>query len=172
MKAIVRDILLALLLALAISLLIRPTIVKEISMVPTLDENNYLMIAKQSYRFGDVARDDIIVFHSSLMDDQGKEKLLIKRIIGIPGDVLTISNGKVYRNGNRIQEPYIMGGIEGETNGELYNYIVPENFVFVMGDNREVSLDSRSEEVGPVRISDIIGKAFFRLYPFDKIGGI
>lgn len=172
MKAIVRDILLALLLALAISLLIRPTIVKEISMVPTLEENNYLMIAKQAYRFGDVARDDIIVFHSSLMDDEGKEKLLIKRIIGIPGDVLTISNGKVYRNGNRIQEPYIMGGIDGETNGELYNYVVPENFVFVMGDNREVSLDSRSEEVGPVRISDIIGKAFFRLYPFDQIGGI
>lgn len=172
MKAIVRDILLALLLALAISLLIRPTIVKEISMVPTLEENNYLMIAKQSYRFGDVERDDIIVFHSSLMDDEGKEKLLIKRVIGIPGDVLTISNGEVYRNGNRIQEPYIMGGIDGETNGELYNYIVPENFVFVMGDNREVSLDSRSEEVGPVRISDIIGKAFFRLYPFDQIGGI
>jgi len=172
MKAIVRDILLALLLALAISLLIRPTIVKEISMVPTLDENNYLMIAKQAYQFGDVARDDIVVFHSNLTDDEGKEKLLIKRIIGIPGDVLTISNGSVYRNGNRIQEPYIMGGIDGETNGELYNYVVPENFVFVMGDNREVSLDSRSEEVGPVRISDILGKAFFRLYPFDQIGGI
>jgi signal peptidase I len=172
MKAIVRDILLALLLALAISLLIRPTIVKEISMVPTLEENNYLMIAKQSYRIGSVERDDIIVFHSNLKDDEGKEKLLIKRIIGIPGDVLTISNGDVFRNGNRIQEPYIMGGIDGETNGELYNYVVPENFVFVMGDNREVSLDSRSEEVGPVRISDIIGKAFFRLYPFDQIGGI
>ena len=172
MKAIVRDILLALLLALAISLLIRPTIVKEISMVPTLEENNYLMVSKQAYRFGDVSRDDIIVFHSNLVDDEGKEKLLIKRIIGIPGDVLTISDGKVYRNGNRIQEPYIMGGIEGETSGELYNYVVPENFVFVMGDNREVSLDSRSEEVGPVRISDNIGKAFFRLYPFDQIGGI
>jgi signal peptidase I len=172
MKAIVRDILLALLLALAISLLIRPTIVKEISMVPTLDENNYLMVAKQSYRFGDVERDDIIVFHSNLMDDEGKEKLLIKRIIGIPGDVLTISDGNVYRNGNRILEPYIMGGIKGKTNGSLYNYVVPENFVFVMGDNREVSLDSRSEEVGPVRISDIIGKAFFKLYPFDEIGGI
>lgn len=172
MKAIVRDIVLALLLALAISLLIRPTIVKEISMLPSLEEENYLMISKQAYRFGDVARDDIIVFHSDMMDEAGKEKLLIKRIIGIPGDVLTITNGRVYRNGYRIQEPYIMGGIEGETSGELYNYIVPEGFVFVMGDNREVSLDSRAEEVGPIRISDIIGKAFFRLYPFDEIGGI
>jgi signal peptidase I len=172
MKAIVRDILLALLLAFVISLLIRPTIVKEISMVPTLEENNYLMISKQSYRFGDVQRDDIIVFHSSLTDAEGKEKLLIKRIIGIPGDVLTISDGKVYREGYCIQEPYIMGGIDGETGGELYNYVVPENFVFVMGDNREVSLDSRAQELGPVRISDIIGKAFFRLYPFDEIGGI
>lgn len=172
MKAIIRDILLALLLALAISLLIRPTIVKEISMMPTLAENNYLMISKQSFRFGEVGRDDIIVFHSNLMDEQGKEKLLIKRIIGIPGDVLTITNGKVYRNGYRIQEPYIMGGIDGQTSGEMYNYVVPDNFVFVMGDNREVSLDSRAEEVGPVRISDIIGKAFFRLYPFNQIGGI
>jgi signal peptidase I len=172
MKSIILDIVLALALAFMISLLIRPTIVKEISMMPTLGEQNYLMISKQSYRFGDVARDDIIVFHSSLTDDKGKEKLLIKRIIGIPGDVLTISDGKVYRNGFRIQEPYIMGGIEGETSGDLRNYVVPDNFVFVMGDNREVSLDSRSEEVGPVRISDIIGKAFFRLYPFDQIGGI
>lgn len=172
MKAIVRDILLALLLAFVISMLIRPTIVKEISMVPTLEENNYLMISKQSYRVGDVQRDDIIVFHSSLTDTEGKEKLLIKRIIGIPGDVLTISDGKVYRNGYCIQEPYIMGGLDGETGGSLYNYVVPENFVFVMGDNREVSLDSRAQEVGPVRISDIIGKAFFRLYPFDEIGGI
>jgi len=144
MKALVRDILLALLLALAISLLIRPTIVKEISMVPTLTEDNYLMISKQSYRFGDVARDDIIVFHSNLMDDEGKEKLLIKRIIGVPGDVLTISEGKVYRNGYRIQEPYIMGGIEGETGGNLYNYVGPENFVFVMGDHREVSLNKQA----------------------------
>ena len=159
MKAIVRDIVLALVLALAISLLIRPTIVKEISMLPSLQEGNYLMISKQAYRFGDVSRDDIIVFHSAIMDGEGKEKLLIKRIIGIPGDKLTITKGRVYRNGFRIQEPYIMGGIEGETSGELYNYIVPDGFVFVMGDNREVSLDSRSEEVGPVRISDIIGKA-------------
>lgn len=172
MKSIIRDILIALLLALAISLLIRPTIVKEISMMPTLAENNYLMISKQSYQFGDVARDDIIVFHSNLMDEQGKEKLLIKRVVGVPGDVLTITDGKVYRNGYQIQEPYIMGGTKGETSGTLYNYVVPENFVFVMGDNREVSLDSRAEEVGPVRISDIIGKAFFRLYPFDQIGGI
>jgi signal peptidase I len=172
MKAIIRDILLALLLALVISLLIRPTIVKEISMMPTLSENNYLMIFKQSYRLGDVARDDIIVFHSNIMDEQGKEKLLIKRIIGVPGDVLTITKGKVYREGYQISEPYIMGGVNGETSGEMYNYVVPEGFVFVMGDNREVSLDSRASEVGPVRISDIIGRAFFRLYPFDQIGGI
>jgi signal peptidase I len=172
MKAIIRDILLALLLAFAISLLIRPTIVKEISMVPSLAENDYLMISKQAYRFGDVKRDDIVVFHSNLMDQKGKEKLLIKRIIGVPGDVITITEGKLYRNGYRIQEPYIMGGVEGETGGEIYNYVVPEGFVFVMGDNREVSLDSRAEEIGPVRISDILGKAFFRLYPFDHIGGV
>ncbi len=172
MKSIIRDILLALVLALVISMLVRPTIVKEISMLPTLEENNYLLIYKQAYRFGDIQRDDIIVFRSSLKDDNGKDKLLIKRVIGLPGDVLTISDGKVYREGVLIQEPYIMGGEKGETSGELYNYVVPDDCVFVMGDNREVSLDSRSDEVGPVKISKIMGKAFFRLYPFSEIGGI
>ena len=169
MKAIIRDILLALLLALAISLLIRPTIVKEISMMPSLQEGNYLMISKQAYRFGDVARDDIIVFHSELMDEAGKEKLLIKRIIGIPGDVLTITNGRVYRNGYRIQEPYIMGGIEGDTSGELYNYVVPEGFVFVMGDNRNISDDSRYSEIGMVKLDAVIGKVILRFYPLNAV---
>lgn len=172
MKAILRDILIALALALVVSLLVRPTIVKEISMEPTLQENNYLLVSKQSYRFGEVQRDDIVVFHSSLVDAAGKEKLLIKRVVGVPGDVLTITGGKVYRNGSMIQEPYLMGGDDGETAGELYNYVVPEGQIFVMGDNREVSLDSRSAEVGSIKISDIIGEAVFRLYPFDEIGGI
>lgn len=172
MKALIRDILIALALALVVALLVRPTIVKEISMEPTLQENNYLLVSKQSYRFSDVERDDIIVFHSGLKDEEGKEKLLIKRVIGLPGDVLTITGGRVYREGFLIREPYLMGGQDGQTPGELYNFVVPVGEVFVMGDNREVSLDSRSEEVGTVAIADIIGEAVFRVYPFSEIGGI
>ena len=80
---------------------------------------------------------------------------------------MSIYDGNVYRNGVQLEEDYTL---EGYTTGELYDYVVPENEVFVMGDNRSVSLDSRSAEVGAVSEDDIIGKAFFRLYPFSEIG--
>ena len=93
--------------------------------------------------------------------------LLIKRIIGLPGDKISVSDGVVYRNGEALVEDYTM---EGFTTGEVAEMVVPEGEMFVMGDNRTVSLDSRSEEVGCVDMEEILGKAVFRLYPFDKIG--
>ena len=100
-------------------------------------------------------------------DDGSGNKILIKRVIGVENDVMSIYDGNVYRNGVQLEEDYTL---EGYTTGELYDYVVPENEVFVMGDNRSVSLDSRSAEVGAVSEDDIIGKAFFRLYPFSEIG--
>lgn len=100
-------------------------------------------------------------------DDGSGNKILIKRVIGVENDVMSIYDGNVYRNGVQLEEDYTL---EGYTTGELYDYVVPENEVFVMGDNRSVSLDSRSAEVGAVSEDDIIGKAFFRLYPFIEIG--
>ena len=169
MKGWIRDILVAVLIAFVIMTFIKPTIVKESSMQPTLYENNYIFLSKQAYRFSEPKSGDIVVFHTNLTTLDGQEKLLIKRIIALPGEVITIEDGNVYVNDVMLDEPYIFGG---ETSGYIENFEIPEGKVFVMGDHREVSIDSRSERVGCVPIDKIIGKAVFRLYPFNSIGVI
>ncbi len=168
MKEFIKDILIALAIVVVITMVIKPTIVKESSMEATLYENNYLFVNKLAYLTDDHPDyGDIIVFKSHIQRDDGKgEKLLIKRVIGVENDVIDIHDGVVYRNGTALDEPYTK---EGYTDGDISGYKVPENEVFVMGDNRRVSLDSRSSEVGTVSEDSIIGKAFIRLYPFNQI---
>ncbi len=168
MKEFIKDILIALVIVAAIMVFIKPTIVKESSMESTLHENDYLFVNRQAYLTADHPDyGDIIVFQSHIQRDDGKgEKLLIKRVVGVENDVIDIHDGVVYRNGKALEEPYTK---EGYTEGDISNYNVPENEVFVMGDNRRVSLDSRSSEVGTVSEDSIVGKAFIRLYPFNKI---
>lgn len=167
MKEWIRDIAIALVIAIAIMQFIKPTIVKESSMQPTLYENNYLFLSKQAYTlFGEPERGDIIVFHSSLETADGKEKLLIKRIIGLPGDVISILDGQVYLNGELYQEDYTL---EGYTTGYVEELTVPEGQLFCMGDNRTVSIDSRDERIGCVSEESIVGKAIIRLFPFNQI---
>lgn len=166
MKEWIRDIIIAVVVALIIIQFIKPTIVREKSMQPTLYNNDYIFLSKQSYRFSEPKSGDIIVFHSDLKTEEGKEKLLIKRIIALPGETIKITEGKVYINGKMIEEDYIM---EQFTRGEL-EMEVPEGYVFAMGDNRQNSNDSRDENVGPINIDQIVGKAVFRLYPFNAIG--
>ena len=102
-KEWIKDILIAIVVAFLVLQFIKPTIVQEHSMENTLVANDYLFISKQSYRlFGDPQRGDIIVFHSSLTTSDGSEKLLVKRIIAIPGDTISITGGVVYINGGRI----------------------------------------------------------------------
>ncbi|MFR4798998.1 MAG: signal peptidase I, partial [Lentihominibacter sp.] len=156
-------------IVIAITLIIKPTIVKESSMEPTLYENNYLFVNKLAYLTKDHPDyGDIIIFKSDIDKDDGSgKKILIKRVIAVENDVVTVSEGNVYRNGIKLDESYTL---EGFTSGDIKDYAVPENEVFVMGDNRGVSLDSRSGEVGTISEDSIIGKAFFRLYPFSEIG--
>lgn len=169
MKEFLKDILIAIVIVVAITAVIKPTIVKESSMEPTLYENNYLFINKLAYMTKDHPEyEDIIVFKSGLETDDGKgKKLLIKRVIGVEGDVMTVSEGIVYRNGYPLEEPYTL---EGYTNGTVSEFTVPQDQVFVMGDNRSISLDSRDPSVGTVSEDDIMGKAFIRLYPFSEFG--
>ncbi|MCI8648444.1 MAG: signal peptidase I [Firmicutes bacterium] len=169
MKGWIRDIAIVSAVVMAATLTIKPTVVKANSMQPTLYANNYLLVNKQAYRFGEEKRGDIIVFQSELKDKKGKDKLLIKRIIGLPGDTIRIKDGAVFLNGERLTEDYIM---EVETPGNLADYTVPEGKLFVMGDNRRVSIDSRSPEVGCIDEDTVMGKAFVRLYPFREIGTI
>ncbi len=168
MKEWIRDIAIAVVIALAILAFIKPTIVKETSMENTLHSNDYVFVSKQAYKiFGDPEVGDIIVFKSDIEGANGKNKLLIKRVIGLPGDTISISAGLVYRNGEALDEPYTKDGF---TTGDAGEKTVPEGYLYVLGDNRIVSLDSRYDEVGFIDIDDVVGKAFFRLYPFSSMG--
>lgn len=165
MKELVRDIIIVLLVAICIITLVKPIIVKKTSMEPTLYENDYLVISKQAYTiFGEPKRGDIVVF-PHLQD--GVSELYIKRVIGLPGDKISIHDGLVYINGDALKESYTKDGV---TQGDIKDYLVPSGKVYVLGDNREVSIDSRSEEVGCVDIKKITGKAILRVFPFGKFG--
>jgi len=167
MKGFLKELIVAALIAFLILQFVKPTIVKESSMQPTLYENNYIFLSKQSYHIGEPKRGDIIVFHTNLTNQEGEEKLLIKRVIGLPGDKISVLQGEVFINDKKQVEPYTL---EGFTSGYLEDFIVPEGQLFVMGDNRAVSLDSRAPEIGCVEIDKVVGKAFLRLYPFSDMG--
>lgn len=157
---------LAIVFAFIITQFIKPTLVRGDSMYSTLEEGDYLIINRMSYKFKEPERGDIIVFESDLQQDDGSSKDLVKRVIGVSGDTVKIENSKVYVNGEELVEPYIDDEV---TEGDI-DTVVPENSVFVLGDNREISLDSRYDSVGFINDSDILGKVFVRLYPFNKIG--
>ena len=113
-------------------------------------------------------RGDIIVFHTELKTETGSEKLLIKRIIGLPGDVIDIEDGLVYLNGELLEEDYIPAGGTMPHDARSH-FEVPEDSLFCLGDNRGVSKDSRYSDVGYIKIDEVVGKAVIRLYPFNSI---
>ena len=129
------------------------------SMNDTLDEGDVVVSLKgSSFKTG-----DIIAFYYN-------NKLLVKRVIGQPGDWVDIDEkGNVYVNQVMLEEPYLDSKAFGETNIEL-PYQVPESRIFVLGDNRDVSIDSRNTSVGCVAEEQIAGKIVFRVWPLDKIG--
>jgi signal peptidase I len=163
----VRDVAIALVVVIIIMNFIKPTIVRETSMLETLQPNDYIFLSKQAYTFGEVKHGDIVVFHSELEEKDGTKKNLIKRVIGLPGDTISIHDGSVYLNGKALAEPYTM---DGYTNGEMVEITVPDNELFLMGDNRQGSMDSRNPNVGFVSEDRLIGKAVFRLLPLRDIG--
>jgi signal peptidase I len=167
LKEWVKDIVIAVVVALIILQFIKPTFVRETSMLPTLQEYNFLFLSRQAYHFGEPHHGDIIVFHTGLKTAEGGEKMLIKRVIGLPGDTVAIHDGKVSIDGIIQEEPYTK---EGYTAGTMEDLTVPDGSLFVMGDNRQNSIDSRDPSVGMVKIDDVYGKAVFRLYPFNEIG--
>ena len=126
-----------------------------------------------AYKFKDHPdRGDIIVFKSDLPnEEQGGKKLLIKRVIGLPGDQLSIVDNQLYINGEIYKEDYLKDGYTPafEIPPEGGTYTVPEGTYFCMGDNRAGSVDSRYKEVGVVSKEAIKGKVIVRLFPFNKI---
>ena len=135
------------------------------SMMNTLHDGDNLIVEKLSYRFSDPKRFDIIVFPLT-----GKKEYYIKRIIGLPGETVQIDeNGNIYINGELLEENY--GAETIQNPGRAAKPItLGDDEYFVMGDNRNNSKDSRSEEVGNVKRSQIIGRAWLRIWPLNKFG--
>jgi len=131
------------------------------SMNQTLDSGDIVISVKGSaFETGDV-----IAFYYN-------NNILVKRVIANPGDWVDIDkDGNVYVNNNLIEEPYLGEKAFGETNIEL-PYQVPEGKVFVMGDNRSVSIDSRNTSIGCVSEEQIVGKIVFRVWPLAQIGAV
>ncbi|HSQ88936.1 signal peptidase I [Romboutsia sp.] len=158
----------ALVFAFIITQFVRPTLVRGESMYPTLKENDYLVINRMSYKFGEPKERDIIVFSTELLQEDGSPKDLVKRVIAVEGDHIKIEDSKVYVNDKLMDEPYIHNNY---TEGNI-DMVIPEDRVFAMGDNREKSLDSRYEDVGLVDEKDIMGKVMIRLFPFNHVGKV
>ncbi len=132
------------------------------SMSPTLDNQEVLILNKAKYRFTDVKRGDIIAF---TYEDT---KYLIKRVIGLPGDHISIIDNKVYINGRYYAEDYLKDVDTPDFDLQDLGYNeVPEGMYFVLGDNRDNSLDSR--KIGLVSKEDIIGEIALRMWPITKI---
>jgi signal peptidase I len=146
--------------------LIQPFYVKGASMEPNFTNNEYLIIDEISYRFEEPIRGDIVVFEYPKDPDQ----FFIKRVVGLPGETIEITGGKVllyngtYPNGRVLDEPYLASGW---TNGKEKVTLGPDEY-YVLGDNRDQSLDSRS--FGPIKRDHIIGKVWFRGLPISKLG--
>ncbi len=156
----------------------QPFEVQQQSMVPTILSGEYILIDKLSPRFGGYGRGDIIVFHPP--QGAAEDIPYIKRVIGLPGDTVTLENGNVLvappdGRAVRIDEPYVARGIDGTASPTMpwagsgqTTWEVPPDTYFVMGDNRSVSQDSRA--FGPVSTDLIIGRAWLRYFPLDRVG--
>lgn len=144
------------------------TQVSGTSMEYTLSDGDNLIVDKISYRFHDPERFDIIVFPFQYKEDT----YYIKRIIGLPGETVQIGeDGTIYIDNEKLEESYGREVIQDP--GQAVEPIkLGEDEYFVLGDNRNASSDSRDPSVGVIAGEDIIGRAWVRLYPFDKIGFI
>jgi signal peptidase I len=134
------------------------------SMLPTLHEDDRVLVNKLSYDLHDVHRGDLIVFERPEGETAGQIKDLIKRVVGLPGERIEARDGHVYVDGQRLDEPYLADGTE-TTN--LQPQTVPEGHVFVMGDNRGDSMDSRVFHA--IDEDLIVGRAFVRVWPIPHI---
>ncbi|OGY94214.1 MAG: signal peptidase I [Candidatus Komeilibacteria bacterium RIFOXYC1_FULL_37_11] len=139
--------------------LVQPFYVEGASMEPNFYQNEYLIIDEISYRFNEKQRGEVIIFKNP----QNTKAYFIKRIIGLPGETVSVENGKVFINGEVLDEPYI-SHLSSDNHASV---ILADEEYFVMGDNRTNSLDSR--QLGPINKSYIIGRVWFRGWPVNRI---
>jgi len=161
LREMVESVLPALVIVLVVNVfLAQATRVEGQSMEPNLHNNERLIVEKISYRFRSPSRGDIVVLRRPYRSSEP----LIKRVVGMPGDTVEVKNGQVFINGEALNEPYL----DQPTWGAIALTVVPEEHVFVLGDNRRASNDSRA--FGFVSYNDIIGRAWVRYWPPQEIG--
>ena len=151
---IIETLVLAVILFLGINAVSARVRVDGFSMIPTLQDGEFVLVSKLNYQFGKVERGDILVFHFPMDPEQE----LIKRVIGLPGDTIGVQNGKVSVNGQVLDEPYIAA-----TPAYSGEWQVPDDQLFVLGDNRNDSSDSHSW--GFLPFEKVVGKAVVIYWP-------
>jgi signal peptidase I len=161
MRVTLRDILITLLLALFIFLMVQVTLESRVVEGSCMEPNFYtgqrLLVNKASYWFGEPQRGDVIIFHHP----QEPSRILVKRVIALPGEWVEIRDGRVYINDEPLVEPYVAD----QANDFYHRTQVPDNCYFALGDNRNHSTDSRSWGVLPRE--NIIGKVWLRYWPLS-----
>lgn len=130
------------------------------SMQPTLEEGDILIVNKLIYRINKINRNDIVVISQN-------EKYMIKRVVGLPGETIEYKDNYIYVNGIKYRETFINTNTQNFNINELGYDKIPDNMYLVLGDNRENSLDSRT--YGLISKEQIIGKAWIRVWPLNKI---
>lgn len=166
MKGFLKEFLITLGLAVVIYLILQTTIqssiVNNVSMQPTLIAGQRLIVIKAMYVFSEPDRGDIIIVHPPV----APEEEWVKRLIGLPGDTIEIKHGTVYVNTSPLKEPYV----KSAPSYTFAPYTVPAGHYFVLGDNRNNSTDSHTGWT--VTRDSIVGKAWLRIWPFDKWGTV
>jgi len=172
-KEILPYVIILIIVVLIRTFIITPITVVGDSMIPTLHDNELLLLSKISYKVHDIERFDIVVIK--------EDDFIIKRVIGLPGEDVSYLNGTLFINGKSLEDTYAYGKTDDFTlsdicfageNKENINFScpinkIPEGYYLVLGDNRRISKDSRS--VGLIKEDEIQGKAVFRFWPISKI---
>jgi signal peptidase I len=149
------------------TLVAQPYKVEQHSMETTLLPDQYVLVDKITPRFNDYGRGDVIVFEPPAAY-RGDGTPFIKRIIGLPGDRVDIHDGAVYIDDVRLDEPYVRAQEPTEANGPSSSWVIGTGDLFVLGDNRENSSDSRV--FGPIRRDSVVGRAWLRYWPLGSFG--
>jgi signal peptidase I len=154
------------------SFVAQPFKVEQVSMRDTIEEGQYVLVDKLTPHFDSYHRGDIIVFAPPANAEIQAGKPYIKRIIGVAGDRIVIQNGQVLVNGIVLDEPYLFA-VDGTAqpttaHNEASTWTVPADSLFVMGDHRERSADSR--DFGPILVKDVVGRAWLRYWPLPALG--
>ena len=155
-------------LALIVTMFVRPITSDGVAMLPAISDGEVIIVAKQTYSAvrGAPEFQQVVAFRDDFLEEGDKGDNTIRRVIGLPGDMIEIKDGKVYRNDELLEENYI----KGKTEGDLAPIRIKEDEVFVLGDNREDSIDSRDPRVGPLNMKLIRGSCSVVVWPLNKIG--